>query len=112
MVIDDLLDLNRIVHGKLEYKALSLDLHDCIRQALDVCVTDFNSRNLKLTVSLEATRHHVLGDATRLQQVFCNLFQNAAKFTPNGGRVAVRSPKAILVFHSLEGDHFNLYRRT
>jgi two-component system, chemotaxis family, CheB/CheR fusion protein len=90
-LIDDLLDVNRIVHGKLESKALPVDLHACIRLALDVCARDLREKNLKLTVSLEAVLHHVLGDATRLQQVFCNLLQNAAKFTPNEGTVTVRS---------------------
>jgi signal transduction histidine kinase len=90
-LIDDLLDVNRIVHGKLECKVLPMDLHACLRQALDISATDFNQKELNVTISLEAARHHVLGDATRLQQVFCNLLQNAAKFTPNGGVVTVRS---------------------
>ena len=90
-LIDDLLDVNRIVHGKLECKALQVDLHASIRQALEAGATGLSQKDLKLTVSLEASRHHVLGDAMRLQQVFSNLLQNAAKFTPEGGTVTVRS---------------------
>ena len=90
-LIGDLLDVSRIVHDKLELSLGPVDLHGCIRQALEVCQADFTTKEIKLTVALKARRHRVQGDASRLQQVFWNLFKNAAKFTPGGGSIAVRS---------------------
>jgi two-component system, chemotaxis family, CheB/CheR fusion protein len=90
-LINDLLDVHRIMHGKLELKLIPLDLHVCVRQALEACMREFKRKELQLTVSLEAVRHFVLGDADRLQQVFGNLLQNATKFTSQGGSVSVNS---------------------
>ena len=96
-LISDLLDVSRITHGKLELNRTPVDLHDCIRHALEVSDADFTGKALRLTVALDAHDPHVLGEATRLQQVFWNLFKNAAKFTPQGGTVTVRS-------HNQDGD--------
>jgi two-component system CheB/CheR fusion protein len=90
-LIDDLLDVNRIVHGKLTLQCVPVDLHACVRQALEVSEGDFRAKNLELNVALQAELHQVLGETARLQQVFWNLLKNAAKFTPAGGRVTVRS---------------------
>lgn len=90
-LIGDLLDVSRIVHGKLELDVKGMDLHDCIRHAVEVCRQDFNAKEIQLTVTLEARQSGVRGDAARLQQVFWNLLKNAAKFTPDGGKVSVRS---------------------
>ena len=90
-LIGDLLDVSRIVHGKLEMDSQPMDLHGCIRHALEVCAEDFRVKNLRLTVALDARHARVRGDMARLQQVFWNLFKNAAKFTPEGGEIRVRS---------------------
>jgi two-component system CheB/CheR fusion protein len=90
-LIDDLLDVNRIVHGKLEFARSPVDLHACIRHVLEVSEMHFKAKNLRLSVSLEAAQYVVLGDAMRLEQVFSNLLQNAEKFTPDGGAITVRS---------------------
>ncbi len=90
-LISDLLDVSRIVHSKLEMKLEPMDLHGCIKQALEVCQGDFAAKNLKLILDLTATNHQVIGETSRLQQVFWNLFQNAAKFTPEKGEIIVRS---------------------
>jgi two-component system CheB/CheR fusion protein len=90
-LIDDLLNVNRIVHGKLEFERSPVDLRACIRRALEVRAADLKVKNLRLSVSLEATRYIVLGDVMRLEQVLSNLLQNAEKFTPAGVAVAVRS---------------------
>ena len=96
-LINDLLDVSRITHGKLELNRQPVDVHDCIRRALEICDADFTAKALRLTVVLDARDPHVLGEATRLQQVFWNLFKNAAKFTPEGGELTVRS-------HNQDGD--------
>src|SRR5262249_19298519 len=90
-LIDDLLDVNRIVHAKLEVDRSPVDLHACIRHVLERNEMNFRAKNLRLSVSLEAVRYIVLGDAMRLEQVFSNLLQNAEKFTPDGGAITVRS---------------------
>jgi two-component system CheB/CheR fusion protein len=90
-LVNDLLDVSRIVHGKMDLSLTRLDLHECVRQALADSNSDLTIRELKLTLALEAVRHEVLGDAARLRQVFSNLLQNAAKFNQTGGSVTVRS---------------------
>ena len=90
-LIGDLLDVSRIVHGKLELNREPMDLHGCIQHALEVCQEDFASKEIQLIVALKARQHRVQGDTARLQQVFWNLFKNAAKFTPAGGAITVRS---------------------
>ena len=90
-LIDDLLDVSRIVHGKLDLHLEIIDIHTCIQHALEVCRADCEAKHQGLSVTLEAPRQELSGDADRLKQVFWNLFKNAAKFTPEAGRVTVRS---------------------
>ena len=84
--IDDLLDLTKIAHGKLEIVRDPMDLHDAVRHAVEVSAGDLQGKNQPITVALEAAEHQVNGDATLLQQAFWNLLKNASKFTPKGGR--------------------------
>ena len=90
-LIDDLLDVTRIVQGKLTLRVEPADVHSAIREAAETCRGDLEAAGLRLTVDLPASRHIVRGDPARLQQVFWNLIKNAVKFTPQGGTVAVRS---------------------
>ena len=90
-LIDDLLDVMRIVQGKIALHWQVADAHALIRQACQVCKGDSAENGLNLTLDLSARRHHVRADASRLQQVFRNLVTNAIKFTPPGGAVAVRT---------------------
>jgi PAS domain S-box-containing protein len=90
-LIDDLLDLSRITHNKVELQLDDLDIHQVVQDAIDVCRNDIENKKLQLVVELDAMRSHVRGDAARLQQVFWNLLKNAAKFTPAGGRLSVQS---------------------
>jgi signal transduction histidine kinase/ActR/RegA family two-component response regulator len=90
-LIDDLLDVTRIAHGKLELTLQECDLHEVARDAMRVCLPAMEEKEIAMAVELEATRHTILGDPARLQQVFWNLLTNAAKFTPVGGTVSIRS---------------------
>ncbi len=90
-LIDDLLDVTRIAHGKLELTTELCDVHAVIGHALNVCRPLLETRRIEVLVRFEAPRHFVRGDPTRLQQVFWNLLANAAKFSPEGGRVEIRS---------------------
>ena len=90
-LLGDLLDVSRIVHGKMDFSFSSLDIHECVRQALAVSNPALIAKKLKLTVRLEASKHQVFGDMMRLQQVFWNVFQNAAKFSRPNDSVTVSS---------------------
>lgn len=93
-LIGDLLDVSRIMHGKLELTPGFADLHACVQGGIESCRAQIEERALELAVALEALEDTVDGDAMRLQQAFCNLLENAAKFTPAGGKISVRSRNA------------------
>jgi signal transduction histidine kinase len=90
-LVDDLLDLTRISKGKLQVHLSTVDLHQTIRHAAEMCRSEANTAGANLTLELRAEAHHVRGDAARLAQVFWNLILNAVKFTPASGRIVVRS---------------------
>ena len=89
-LIDDLLDLTRIGHGRLELRSARTDLRQVVLQALETC--DEEARATRhLDLDLTAESHFVWGDPVRLLQVFWNLLSNALKFTPPGGAIHLRS---------------------
>jgi PAS domain S-box-containing protein len=88
-LIDDLLDLTRITHNKLDLLQTPLDLHGVLRSAIDVCASDIEARNLDLSLNLAANKTNTVGDIVRLQQVFWNIIRNAVKFTPIGGFIHI-----------------------
>jgi signal transduction histidine kinase len=87
-LIDDLLDLTRVVNKKMLLNLESADVHQLIHNAVETCRPD-QSNNI--VFDLSAAEHHVRADPTRLQQVFWNLLSNAHKFTPIGGTITIRS---------------------
>ena len=90
-LIDDLLDVMRIIRGKMPLHWQVADAHALILQATEICRGDAAEKGLALEPRLHAERHHVQADPARLQQVFWNLIKNAVKFTPPGGKVAIRT---------------------
>jgi signal transduction histidine kinase/ActR/RegA family two-component response regulator len=91
-LIDDLLDLTRITHGKLELRPEVTDVGEMVRQALRNCCTeDVDNGRLRLELDFGADDHRLWADPPRLMQVFWNLLKNAVKFTPDGGSIRVRS---------------------
>jgi signal transduction histidine kinase len=90
-LIDDLLDVTRIANGKLVLKKEPVDLHAVVADALSVCAAQLRERKIVPQIALQAGRHWIEGDPARLQQVFWNLLMNAAKFTPENGRIEVTS---------------------
>ncbi len=90
-LIDDLLDLTRIVRGKIELSRETVDVHHLVAHALTTCQADVAARRCSIKQELLASRPCVNADPARLQQVLWNLFKNALKFTPEGGQILIRS---------------------
>lgn len=90
-LVDDLLDVTRITRGKLRINSTPVDLNAVLQDALAMTQADLREKRLTSVVDLAQGPLWVRGDAARLAQVFSNLLGNAAKFTPSGGQVSVRS---------------------
>ncbi len=88
-LIDDLLDVSRIITGKLQIEPRAVDLCSIIEGAVEAVRPSFEAKSLTLETALEAEACLVQGDANRLQQVFWNLLSNAVKFTPESGTVRI-----------------------
>ncbi|BAU14194.1 multi-sensor hybrid histidine kinase [Leptolyngbya sp. NIES-3755] len=93
-LIDDLLDVSRILRGKLVLHQSAVALSAVIRSALETVELAAQVKSINLTTNLDPTVGNVLGDPGRLQQIVWNLLSNAVKFTPDGGKVEVRLGKA------------------
>ncbi|MGB7443702.1 MAG: response regulator [Coleofasciculaceae cyanobacterium] len=89
-LIDDLLDISRILRGKLELKACPVDLATPIAAAIETVSLAATAKSIKIETVKEGNRGLVSGDANRLQQIIWNLLSNAIKFTPPKGRIEVR----------------------
>jgi signal transduction histidine kinase len=88
-LIDDLLDVTRIVAGKLRLRLERLDVHALINNCIAVCRADPSARDIAIELDLRAENHEVTADAAKLQQVLWNLLKNAIKFTPAPGKITV-----------------------
>ncbi len=88
-MIDDLLDVSRIITGKLRLSVQPVDLGTVIIAAVDGLRPAAEAREISLQLQLDAPAGQVSGDPDRLQQVAWNLISNAIKFTPQGGSVLV-----------------------
>ncbi|OLE96592.1 MAG: hypothetical protein AUG75_18665 [Cyanobacteria bacterium 13_1_20CM_4_61_6] len=88
-LIDDLLDVSRIITGKLQIEPRPVDIRAVIEAAIDVVRPSFEAKNIQFETVMHQEGSSVPGDPNRLQQIFWNLFNNAAKFTPEGGHVRV-----------------------
>jgi nitrogen-specific signal transduction histidine kinase len=88
-LIEDLLDLSRIMQGKLSLTAVPVNLASVIAAALETVHLAAAAKHIQMTLDLDSSIAPVSGDATRLQQVVWNLLTNAIKFTPKGGQVTV-----------------------
>ncbi|MBC7911233.1 MAG: PAS domain S-box protein [Pyrinomonadaceae bacterium] len=89
-LIEDLLDVSRIITGKLRLEVRPAELIPVIESALDTVRPAAEAKEIRLQVELDPTASHVLCDPARIQQVAWNLLSNAIKFTPKNGRVRVR----------------------
>jgi signal transduction histidine kinase/ActR/RegA family two-component response regulator len=97
-VIEDLVDVSRIVTGKLLLHLQSVDVRVPIEAAVEVVRPSAQAKGLRLDVQPFEHSFVVSGDRDRLQQIFWNLLSNAVKFTPAGGRVSVATSKRGAVY--------------
>lgn len=88
-LIDDLLDVSRIITGKLQIESQLVDLCSVIEAAVESVRPAFETKGILLETSVDTEACLVAGEANRLQQIFWNLLSNAIKFTPEKGRVHV-----------------------
>jgi signal transduction histidine kinase len=89
-LIDDLLDLSRIISGKLLLEAREVGLDTVVSNSIEVVRPAANAKGIRLTFECKPGGKTISGDPARLQQVAWNLLSNAVKFTPEGGQVSVR----------------------
>ncbi|HEY9851745.1 MAG TPA: response regulator [Leptolyngbyaceae cyanobacterium] len=92
-LVDDLLDVSRIIQGKLLLNVRPVELATIIGAVLDTIRPAAQAKGIELQSFLDPVTGLVVGDSDRLQQVIWNLISNAIKFTPNGGQVEVRLEK-------------------
>ncbi|MBL9169498.1 MAG: PAS domain S-box protein [Verrucomicrobiales bacterium] len=100
-LIDDLLDITRITHGKLSMNLEMVNVHSALNEAIATVQSEVDLKRIALTTHLSASAPFVEGDAVRLQQVFWNVIKNAVKFTPEFGTVSIST-------HSEEPDSLSI----
>jgi PAS domain S-box-containing protein len=88
-LIEDLLDVSRILRGKLSLDVAPVDLKPTIEAAMETVRLAAEAKAIQIQAELDPNVGYVSGDAGRLQQVVWNLLSNAVKFTPNGGQVQI-----------------------
>jgi PAS domain S-box-containing protein len=88
-LIDDLLDVSRIITGNLQLDVRPLNLEPIVRIAIDALRPAADAKGIHIATDLESTHCLVRGDPNRLRQVIWNLLMNGIKFTPRGGRVSL-----------------------
>jgi PAS domain S-box-containing protein len=88
-IIEDILDVSRVVTGKLQLKIAPLDLVTVVDAALDAVRPAMEAKDIRIETILDVGLRMISGDADRLQQVVWNVLSNAARFTPTGGKIEI-----------------------
>ena len=88
-IIEDLLDMSRIISGKVRLDVEQIDLPAVLNESIDTVRAAAEAKGIRLQAVVDPRAGPISGDADRLQQVFWNLLNNAIKFTPTGGQVQV-----------------------
>lgn len=88
-IIEDILDVSRVITGKLQLNRGPVDLVAVVDAALDAVRPAMEAKDIKINTIIDAGLRMISGDADRLQQVVWNVLSNAAKFTPAGGKVEI-----------------------
>lgn len=99
-IVDDLLDYSRIERGKVELRKESVDLGQVATQAMEACKPQLEADGHHLTLALPCELPALQADPVRLEQMLCNLVNNACKFTPMGGEInvsaALEGPEVVV----------------
>ena len=90
-LIDDLLDITRITHGKLSLNTAPLDVHAVLQEAIATVRSELDQKQISLSLKLAEEKPVMQGDTVRLQQVFWNVLKNAVKFNSEGGKIIVET---------------------
>jgi PAS domain S-box-containing protein len=90
-LIDELLDISRITHGKLLMDLQPTDVHRLLRSVVAMAEAEATRKRIDVSLNLRATRYTALCDDVKLKQVFCNILMNALKFTPEDGKVTIET---------------------
>jgi PAS domain S-box-containing protein len=88
-IVEDLLDVSRIISGNFRIRQESVELESAICAALETVKPAAEAKRIAIQVKLAPLNGTIFGDSERLQQIFWNILSNAVKFTPNGGRIVV-----------------------
>lgn len=88
-IIEDLLDMSRIISGKVRLDVQPLDLPGILLEAVDTMRASASTKGVRLQTVIDPLDATILGDPNRLQQIFWNLLSNSIKFTPKHGRIQV-----------------------
>jgi signal transduction histidine kinase len=88
-IVEDLLDVSRIIAGKLHLEMKSVEIKSVVEAAIDSVRALAESKNIKIITNFADASEQVDGDPNRLQQIVWNLLSNAVKFTPAGGRIEI-----------------------
>ena len=106
-LIDDILDVSRIVSGSLRLQPEPVEMADVVREATETVRPAADAKRVRIDVVCERAGARVVGDPARLQQVVWNLVANSVKFTPEGGHVAVRlerTPEDVVLVVTDSGE--------
>ncbi|HEV2672177.1 MAG TPA: chemotaxis protein CheB [Gemmatimonadales bacterium] len=90
-MVNDLLDLSRVSHGKIQLRRERVELTDVITHSIDALRTTIDASHKQIAVELPATPVVLFADPVRIEQIIGNLLQNAIKFTPQGGHITIRA---------------------
>ncbi|MCL1473616.1 PAS domain S-box protein [Argonema antarcticum] len=108
MLINDILDVSRIIRGKIRLSIQPVNLVRIIEQAIETIKPAAEAKAIQVESALDVVVGEVKGDPDRLQQIVGNLLSNAVKFTPEGGRVEVRLQKLQIEEEKLQSEILNL----
>ena len=95
VLIDDMLDMSRIVRGAVELNVAPVDLAEMVRTAVDGIRPVATEKEIAIDCATDPIASHTSGDIERLGQVLSSLLSNAVKFTPGGGRIVVRLTRGL-----------------
>ena len=90
-LIDDLLDLTRVMRGKLDLQPEDVDAHVLVWDAIEIASSSIAAKKITVSTHLNAREHYIKADSIRIHQVFWNLINNAVKFTAPGGKIDIRT---------------------